>query len=191
MQIIWLGHSGFRIEIEDAVLLIDPWLTGNPMFPAEARAAAIAGATHIVLTHGHGDHTGDALAIAKDLSIPVVGIYDMIGFFQSRDGVQGLGFNKGGTVTLGGARLTMVNACHSSSLHGDAASDAWPLAGLTLLPDSLLTSARVVDADAGAHRRPLGHGRVLLDERVALRHPGHARRQALPRGPPPPRREGA
>lgn len=120
MQIIWLGHSGFRIEIEDAVLLIDPWLTGNPMFPADARATAIAGATHIVLTHGHGDHTGDALAIAKDLSIPVVGIYDMIGFFQSRDGVQGLGFNKGGTVTLGGAKLTMVNACHSSSLHGDA-----------------------------------------------------------------------
>ena len=120
MQIIWLGHSGFRIEIEDAVLLIDPWLTGNPMFPADARAAAIAGATHIVLTHGHGDHTGDALAIAKDLSIPVVGIYDMIGFFQSRDGVQGLGFNKGGTVTLAGAKLTMVNACHSSSLHGDA-----------------------------------------------------------------------
>ena len=120
MQIIWLGHSGFRIEIEDAVLLIDPWLTGNPMFPADARAAAIAGATHIVLTHGHGDHTGDALAIAKDLSIPVVGIYDMIGFFQSRDGVQGVGFNKGGTVTLGGAKLTMVNACHSSSLHGDA-----------------------------------------------------------------------
>ena len=120
MQIIWLGHSGFRIEIEDAVLLIDPWLTGNPMFPADARATAIAGATHIVLTHGHGDHTGDALAIAKDLSIPIVGIYDMIGFFQSRDGVQGLGFNKGGTVTLAGAKLTMVNACHSSSLHAAA-----------------------------------------------------------------------
>lgn len=33
MKIIWLGHSGFRIEIEQAVLLIDPWLTGNPMFP--------------------------------------------------------------------------------------------------------------------------------------------------------------
>ena len=51
MQIIWLGHSSFRIEIEGAVLLIDPWLGGaapmpaNPMFPAGQRAAAIAGAT--------------------------------------------------------------------------------------------------------------------------------------------------
>ena len=44
MQIIWLGHSGFRIEIEEAVLLVDPWLTGNPMFPAEARAAFERGA---------------------------------------------------------------------------------------------------------------------------------------------------
>ena len=37
MQITWLGHSGFRIELEEAVLLVDPWLTGNPMFPAEQR----------------------------------------------------------------------------------------------------------------------------------------------------------
>ncbi|MEN9851390.1 MAG: hypothetical protein RL128_1553, partial [Pseudomonadota bacterium] len=40
MQIIWLGHSSFRIEIEKAVLLIDPWLTGNPMFPEARRAEA-------------------------------------------------------------------------------------------------------------------------------------------------------
>ena len=56
MQITWLGHSGFRIEIEDAVLLVDPWLTGNPMFPAGREDEAVTGATHILLTHGHGDH---------------------------------------------------------------------------------------------------------------------------------------
>ena len=55
MQITWLGHSGFRIEIEDAVLLVDPWLTGNPMFPAGREDEAVAGATHILLTHAHGD----------------------------------------------------------------------------------------------------------------------------------------
>ena len=43
MHITWLGHSGFRIEIEDAVLLIDPWLTGNPMFPAGREDEAVAG----------------------------------------------------------------------------------------------------------------------------------------------------
>jgi L-ascorbate metabolism protein UlaG (beta-lactamase superfamily) len=118
MQIIWLGHSGFRIEIEDAVLLVDPWLTGNPMFPPTARAAALQGATHVLLTHGHGDHAGDALALAAELNIPLVGIYDLIGWYTARDGVQGIGFNKGGTVDLNGVKATLVNACHSSSVTG-------------------------------------------------------------------------
>jgi L-ascorbate metabolism protein UlaG (beta-lactamase superfamily) len=119
MQITWLGHSGFRIEIAGAVLLIDPWLTGNPMFPPEARAAALQGATHVLLTHGHGDHSGDALAIAQDTGIPVVGIYDLIHWLESKGNITGIGFNKGGTVDLSGAKVTMVNACHSSSITGD------------------------------------------------------------------------
>lgn len=118
MKIIWLGHSGFRIEIEGAVLLIDPWLDGNPIFPEARRAEALAGATHVLLTHGHGDHTGSALSIAKELGVPLVGSYDLISFWQDDAEVQGIGFNKGGTVDLGGAQVTMVNASHSSSLAG-------------------------------------------------------------------------
>ena len=118
MKLTWLGHSGFRLEIEDAVILIDPWLSGNPVFPEERRAEAITGATHILLTHGHGDHSGDSLAIAQELNIPVAGIYDLINFWQTRHGIEGIGFNKGGTVDLGGAQVTMVNASHSSSLDG-------------------------------------------------------------------------
>ncbi len=116
MKLNWLGHSGFRLEIEGAAILIDPWLTGNPMFPEARRAEAITGATHILLTHGHGDHAGDTLAIAKDLGIPVVGIYDIVSHWEASEGIQGIGFNKGGTVDLGGAKVTMVNACHSSSI---------------------------------------------------------------------------
>ncbi len=67
MKIIWLGHSGFRIEIGGRVLLVDPWLAGNPAFPEDRRAEAIAGATHILLSHGHGDHAGNALGIAREL----------------------------------------------------------------------------------------------------------------------------
>lgn len=119
MNILWLGHSGFRIEIESATLLVDPWLTGNPMFPADRRAEALKGATHVLLTHGHGDHAGDALAIAKELNIPLVGIYDLISWYQTRDGIDGIGFNKGGTVDLGGAKVTLVNATHSSSVGSD------------------------------------------------------------------------
>ncbi|RMH44714.1 MAG: metal-dependent hydrolase [Alphaproteobacteria bacterium] len=118
MRIIWLGHSGFRLEIGDEVLLVDPWLTGNPMFPEERRAEAIAGATHVLVSHGHTDHTADAVGIARELGIPVAGIYDLVTWWESTEGIEGIGFNKGGTVNLGGTRVTMVNAAHSSSLPG-------------------------------------------------------------------------
>ncbi|MDO5613827.1 MAG: metal-dependent hydrolase [Paracoccus sp. (in: a-proteobacteria)] len=118
MKLTWLGHSGFRLEIEQAVILIDPWLTGNPLFPQDQRDQALSGATHILITHGHGDHTGDTLAIAKELGIPVVGIYDLITHWEKTAGIEGTGFNKGGTLDLGGAKVTMVNAAHSSSLDG-------------------------------------------------------------------------
>ena len=117
MQITWLGHSGFRIEIENAVLLIDPWLTGNPMFPADRRAEAVAGATHILLTHGHSDHSGDAVALSKEMGLTICGIYDLMTWLGTQ-GATVTGFNKGGTVDLGGAKVTMVNACHSSSIAG-------------------------------------------------------------------------
>ena len=116
LKITWLGHSGFRIEIAGEVLLIDPWMTGNPVFPPDARAAAIEGATHILLTHGHGDHAGDAVALAKELSVPVVGIYDLMSHWEAAEGISAIGFNKGGTVQLGDVAVTMVNASHSSSV---------------------------------------------------------------------------
>lgn len=119
MKIIWLGHAGFRIEIGGQVLLVDPWMTGNPVFPAERRDEAVSGATHLLLTHGHGDHAGDALGIASDLGIPIVGIYDLMSHWEATEGVQTVGFNKGGTVDLGGVAVTMVNAVHSSSIGTD------------------------------------------------------------------------
>ncbi|NDR59369.1 metal-dependent hydrolase [Aliiruegeria sabulilitoris] len=120
MKITWLGHSGFRIEIADQVLLIDPWLTGNPSFPETRRAEAVAGATHILLTHGHGDHSADALALSKELGAPIVGIYDLMSHWEATEGANVIGFNKGGTVALGGIAVTMVNAVHSSSLGSEA-----------------------------------------------------------------------
>ncbi|NNF89766.1 MAG: metal-dependent hydrolase [Boseongicola sp.] len=119
MKITWLGHSGFRMEIGDQVLLIDPWLTGNPVFPEGQRADAIAGATHILLTHGHGDHTGDALALTRETGAPLVGIYDLMSHWEATEEVSVIGFNKGGTVNLGDVTVTMVSAVHSSSIGGD------------------------------------------------------------------------
>ncbi len=118
MKIIWLGHSGFRIEIADQVLLVDPWLTGNPMFPQDRHGEAVDGATHVLVSHGHGDHTGDALAISESTGAPIVGIYDLMSWWESSKGAKVIGFNKGGTVQLGDVAVTMVNATHSSSADG-------------------------------------------------------------------------
>jgi L-ascorbate metabolism protein UlaG (beta-lactamase superfamily) len=116
MKIIWLGHASFRIEIADQVLLIDPWLTGNPMLPADRHQEATQGATHILLTHGHFDHISDTLPLAKANDIPVVGQYDLIGHWVETEEIEGIGFNKGGTVLLGDVAVTMVHAVHSSTM---------------------------------------------------------------------------
>jgi L-ascorbate metabolism protein UlaG (beta-lactamase superfamily) len=118
MNIIWLGHSSFRIEIGNQILLVDPWLEGNPMFPPARRAEAITGATHILISHGHGDHSSGGVGLARELDIPTVGIYDLMQWWEGREKIKTIGFNKGGTVTLGDVRVTLVNAQHSSSVQG-------------------------------------------------------------------------
>ena len=116
MKLTWLGHSGFRLEIETAVILIDPWVTGNPVFPEDRRADAIAGATHILLTHGHGDHARDAVTIAAERGIPIACGHELSVALGGKEGVTANGFGKGGTIELNGARVTMVNASHSNSI---------------------------------------------------------------------------
>lgn len=116
MKIIWLGHGSFRIEIEDQILLLDPWVTGNPMFPAERRAEALDGATALLITHGHFDHIADAIPIAKELDLPILGPYDLVSHWESTESINNSGFNKGGTVMCGGVAVSMVPASHSSSV---------------------------------------------------------------------------
>lgn len=115
MKIIWMGHGSFRIETENKVLLVDPWLTGNPTLGEDQHDTALAGATHIILTHTHFDHVVDVLPLAKARNIPVVGQYDLMGYWGESEGISTIGFNKGGTVDLGGPKLAMVPASHSST----------------------------------------------------------------------------
>ena len=116
MRITWLGHSGFRIEIGDQILLVDPWMTGNPVFPEGRRGEAIAGATHILLTHGHGDHAGDALGVARETGAPIICGHELSVLWAEEEGVEVTGMGKGGTVALGDVRATMVHATHSNSV---------------------------------------------------------------------------
>ncbi len=118
MNIIWLGHGSFRIEIEDQVLLIDPWLTGNPVLAEAHHAKAVEGATHILITHAHFDHIADLVHLSQSTGAPGVGIYDLMGHFETAHGLSVVGFNIGGTVQLGKVAVSMVPALHSTSLGG-------------------------------------------------------------------------
>jgi len=118
MKIKWLGHSAFKIGIEEASILIDPFLKGNPAFTGSFDDE-IRGVTHILLTHGHGDHLGDTVAIAAATGAVVVADADLCGFL-SRQGVKSLEpMNSGGTIDLGGFSVTMTVAQHSSGFSED------------------------------------------------------------------------
>lgn len=113
MQITWYGHSAFRLDFKGNAVLIDPFFTGNPAFVSD-KAAAIKGVSHILLTHGHGDHVGDALDIAKTNGATVTTNYDL-GMWLVSNGLEKFNpMNTGGTTDLGGFSVTMVRADHSS-----------------------------------------------------------------------------
>lgn len=114
MKLTWFGHSAIRIDMEGAVILIDPFFTGNPAFVGTPEAAA-KGATHIVITHGHGDHVGDAVAISKATGAKVITNYDL-GMWLVKQGVEALDpMNTGGTTDQDLFTVTLVRADHSAA----------------------------------------------------------------------------
>jgi len=101
MHITWFGHSAFRLDFAGHTVLIDPFFTGNPAFVSD-KAAAINGVRHIVLTHGHSNHVGDALDIAKSNGATVTTNYDL-GMWLVSKGLEKLNpMNTGGATDLGG-----------------------------------------------------------------------------------------
>jgi L-ascorbate metabolism protein UlaG (beta-lactamase superfamily) len=113
MQITWYGHAAFRLDFAGKAVLIDPFFTGNPAFASD-KGEAIKSATHIVLTHGHGDHVGDTLDIAKTNGATVTTNYDLCMWLAAQGLEKFNPMNTGGTTDLGGFTVTMVRADHSS-----------------------------------------------------------------------------
>lgn len=115
MKITWLGHSAFRLDTSKASILIDPFLTGNPGFAGIDAKDTASGITHILLTHGHGDHVGDTVRLAKDTGATVLANADLAAWLGSK-GVEKLEMgNTGGTVHFEGFSATFTNALHSSA----------------------------------------------------------------------------
>ncbi|WP_100960247.1 metal-dependent hydrolase [Bosea sp. FBZP-16] len=115
MQLTWFGHSAFRLDLPGASVLIDPFFTGNPAFEGDA-AVAGKGVSHIVITHGHGDHVGDTLAIAAANDATVITNYDLCMHLASKGLKTFQPMNTGGTVDLGAFSVTLVRADHSAGM---------------------------------------------------------------------------
>ncbi|MDQ1372416.1 MAG: metal-dependent hydrolase [Candidatus Thermoplasmatota archaeon] len=111
MKIQWLGHSAFLLHGKNKVL-IDPFLTGNPK--AAARPEEID-CDIICVTHGHLDHLGDAVAIARRTGAEVACIVEM-SLYLEKCSIKATGFNIGGTAKIKDTKVSMVPAFHSSSI---------------------------------------------------------------------------
>jgi L-ascorbate metabolism protein UlaG (beta-lactamase superfamily) len=111
MEIRFLGHSCFELVEGDARVLIDPFLTGNPKAAAEHTELE---PTHILLTHGHADHIGDTVAIAKRTGAPVVAIVELANEISASGVEDVVDPNLGGTVELPGGWVRLVPAWHTA-----------------------------------------------------------------------------
>lgn len=115
IKLTWLGHSAFLIETPGGKkVLIDPWVMNNPMTPADKKKFDHIDA--MLCTHGHGDHIGDAVELAKKHNPQVVGVYELCLWINKKGAQQILPMNKGGSQEVGDIKVTMVHADHSCGI---------------------------------------------------------------------------
>ena len=114
LSFTWYGHSTFVITTPGGRRIVtDPWLEGNPLCPPGMKR--IAEADLILVSHGHSDHTGDVVAVARETGAPIVAVYELALWLERKGltNVEGMGI--GGTLAVAGLHVTMVPAVHTSS----------------------------------------------------------------------------
>ena len=118
LSITWLGHATFLLRSPGGkTILIDPWVTGNPSSPESAKN--LGALDLMLLTHGHGDHTGDAVSIGRSSGAHIIAPYELSVWLESKGLQKVTGMNPGGTLRTSGLAITMVQAMHSSSIDED------------------------------------------------------------------------
>jgi L-ascorbate metabolism protein UlaG (beta-lactamase superfamily) len=117
LSITWLGHSAFLIVMPGGKrVLTDPWLSNTNCPPAFSKPDALRPIDLILISHGHGDHVGEAVTIARATGAPVVCIFEL-GLYLSEKGLKSVrDMGIGGTQEIDGLRVTMTQAVHSGSV---------------------------------------------------------------------------
>jgi len=113
VRVVWYGHACWSIEGDKATILIDPFITGNPEAPTTADKVK---ADYIIVTHGHGDHIGDAVDIAKRTGAKVISNYEITSYCQTKgvSNVHPLHIGGGFNFPFGRVKLTIAH--HGSGL---------------------------------------------------------------------------
>ena len=115
-SLTWLGHAAFRLDTPGGKrVYVDPWLTGNPSCPEAEREPERVDL--IAITHGHDDHVGDAVRLWEAFKPPVIALVELRAWLagQGLEPDMSQALNKGGTADIGGIKLTLTDAHHSSS----------------------------------------------------------------------------
>jgi L-ascorbate metabolism protein UlaG (beta-lactamase superfamily) len=114
VDIRWLGHAAFELKAGGTTVLVDPFLTGNPSAAASADEVE---ADVILLSHGHGDHFGDTVDIAKRTGAPVVAIVELANEIGAQ-GVEVFDPNIGGTIAFDWGWVKLTPAWHTGTSPG-------------------------------------------------------------------------
>jgi L-ascorbate metabolism protein UlaG (beta-lactamase superfamily) len=133
MRINRLGHSHFELQFPSGeVLILDPWIEENPAYPKNYEIQRVDA---IAISHAHSDHTGDVIPLARQFEPKVVAIYEVASYFAAKGVKNTIGINKGGTLDLGFAKLTMTHAIHSAAIKdGDQILYGGEAAGYIITP---------------------------------------------------------